>query len=152
MSEYKHDVRLKDIKLWFESLPDYLAQMQVVSRDDGTLVEIEPLVNLDASRMWIRLNKDTGFANLGAGEGYLLDDTFWEEEIPFPDVCHAIISGNLTEEVCVWKNRVIAVRGWLVLSGEMNPIYNTQTYSIAGEIGWWLSRRKSRRVIHYPPY
>ncbi len=155
MDRQRHDMLLSQVREWFVSLPEGVAELDIrTGSDEATYVEIRPLIQAGASPIHLRIDKESGFLSLGAGQGYSIDDTFWPD-MPVVDVCQAIASGGLTEEVWLWKGEEAGRRGCLQVRGEKHPVCISWTRSLSKEMKRSLLGVLSgseKRVVNYVPW
>ncbi len=153
MSEYTSI--LQDIQHWFNSLPPDVATMRVYAPDNDPSaihITIRPLKNTDAAAIGIRINKHNGFVDLWAGEGFAVDEAYWPN-LPVVDICQAIVTGGLTEEVRYWKGRVTGSKWSLQLQGQEETGNDIDVWDdfwrlILGK----LVGRRETRIVHHPAY
>jgi hypothetical protein len=148
------EARLAELERWLSSLPAGVASWhrEEVERDPGGIhFSIKPVRRPSAATIRLRIDRETGFVYLGAGEAYRLDDINWPD-MPLGRICQAIVSGGLTEEVRLWKGKETGRKACLQVEGEDTPVCTNQIYSLTGELRRALSGNKQKRTIRYAPY
>jgi hypothetical protein len=155
MNKQKHDLTLTLIEQWFTSLQANVAGMLIespINDQDATHIIIHPVRNKSAAEIRIRIDKTSGFINLGAGRCFSVDETYWPN-LPLIDICQAVVLGALTEELRFWKQRLTGCRWILQLYGEEKVVNNFDLW-----YDFWrvtLGRilgDTTTLTIHYPSY
>lgn len=142
--------RLEEVKQWFESLPEGVAEIEErLLPDVGVIIlTIRPLINPDATEFGVHFLDD---------EFHIGTDTPHEgfREIPCTysavEYCRAIVSGELTIRQQLWKGIVVSERIELQNEDPEPDEYYAGCGCLLAPVRWLL-RGKEERVIRYASY
>jgi hypothetical protein len=155
--------RIEEVRRWFESLPEGVAEMEIDSSHQHyeVVVTIRPLLHPDAAGFEIGFvagDYDVWLTD-GRGEsrgGYM--DNRCRDASPV-GYCEAIASGGLTVTEYRREGRRVILRHELRLDGEIldyNWFGESGGCGCAGLPWMWLWRRRRKweeaHTEHYPPY
>ncbi|MDP9351790.1 MAG: hypothetical protein M3P51_09670 [Chloroflexota bacterium] len=144
------DQRVEELERWFGSLPEGVAEMEVIAPHPAypVWVQIRPLLEPHAAAIGVGFVADVFDVHAGYGA--------WDynkcSDDSAVDYCRAISSGGMTEVEQLWRGRVVNVRRELRMDGGVQRMSHAPGCGCLFQPLRWLFGGKQERVIRYPPY